>query len=162
MEIKEIIVPENWEIIIEDGVVTFKEKKWTPPRSWEEFCKCNPIKAGETFIDCTENSDPITEASYSIGKGRKDKYWCISKEEAEAFLAFMQLRQLRKAWVEDWKQPNSKQAIGAILYNRDKEEVVVDFSNFWSGISLSFPTVEMAREFFDCFKDLCETAKILL
>lgn len=161
MEIKEIIVPENWEVFIEDGIATFR-KKQTPPRSWEEFCKTNPIKHGEAYIGI--NSD-VHIANLSIESERDpntNKSWCISKEEAEAFLALMQLRQLRKVWVDGWKQPNSEQLTAVICYNRDKEKVEVNSGHFWSGMNLSFPRVKMAQEFFDCFKDLCETAKILL
>lgn len=88
--------------------------------------------------------------------------WCVSKEEAEAFRALMQLRQLRKAWVGDWEQPSSKTYIAVIAYNINYKEVVVDTGNYWSNMTLSFPTKEMAKDFFNCFRDLCETAKILL
>ena len=88
--------------------------------------------------------------------------WCVSKEEAEAFLALMQLRQLRKAWVGDWEQSSSKTYIAVIAYSINYKEVVVDIGNYWSNMTLSFPTKEMAKDFFNCFRDLCETAKILL
>ena len=50
---------------------------------------------------CIENIGPNygTDPRNSI----LDKNICISKEETEAFLALMQLRQLRKAWVDDWE-----------------------------------------------------------
>ena len=91
-----------------------------------------------------------------------DKNYCISLVEADAFLALMQLRQLRKAWVGVWEQPNSATEIAVIEYNNDEKELVTTFGNFWVSITLSFPTLKMAKEFLECFRDLCETAKSLL
>ena len=74
----------------------------------------------------------------------------------------MQLRQLRKAWVGDWEQPSSRICIAAIAYNINNTEVVVETGKYWSNMILSFPTKEMAEDFLNCFKYLCEKAKILL
>ena len=84
------------------------------------------------------------------------------KEEAEAFLALMQLRQLRKAWICDWEQPNSHSIVYVIKYDLDTNKVRLASGNFWGSCTLSFPILEMAKEFLNCFRDLCETAKILL
>lgn len=88
-----------------------------------------------------------------------DKNLCTSKEEAEAFLALMQLRQLRKAWVGNWKPVNNKSytAISATASDRIETWEFINTSK-----PLSFPTKEMAKDFLDCFQGLCETAKILL
>lgn len=154
-----IQIPDNCELIKDGNTYVVKERKQTPPRSWEEFCKRYPIKKGETFIDtCGNIQARTTESERHICVSRN---WCVSKEEAEAFLALMQLRQLRKAWIGDWKQPKGK-SIGAITYSIDEDKIVVSYLTFWSNIILSFPTQLMANEFLGCFKDLCETAKILL
>lgn len=161
MEIKEIIVPENWEVFIEDGVATFKEKKQVPPRSWEEFCENYPRTRDEYFIG--DNSK--IEEVYNITHPRDaidDKNICTSKEEAEAFLALMQLRQLRKAWVGDWKQPDNHSITYVIKYDLDTNKVRLSSGNFWNSCNLSFPDYKMAEDFLTCFRDLCETAKILL
>lgn len=50
----------------------------------------------------------------------------------------------------------------AIAYDINKTEVIVEVGNYWSNMTLSFPTKEMAEDFLNCFRDLCETAKILL
>lgn len=74
------------------------------PHSWEEFCENYPIQDSEYFI--TTNSDIVNyHESFSDfhRMADKDRNICISEQEAEAFLALMQLRQLRKAWVGDWK-----------------------------------------------------------
>lgn len=156
-----ILIPGNCELIKDGNTYIVKEKKQTPPRSWEEFCKRYPVTKDEAII---YNCGGVTPASFSIGKlrGVEDgKCWCSSKEEAQAFLALMQLRQLRKAWVGDWEQPKGK-SIGAITYSIDEDKIVVSYLTFWSNIILSFPTQLMANDFLNCFRDLCETAKPLL
>lgn len=131
--------------------------KQTPPRSWDEFCMKYPIKNGESYIATSSN---IYSVHYDC-KERYSKSWCTSKEEAEAFLALMQLRQLRKAWVRDWEQPKGNSCAG-IFYSMSEDKITVFFDRFWSNITLSFPTKEMAKDFLSCFRDLCETAKNLL
>ena len=155
-----IQIPDNCELIKDGDTYIVREKKQGPPRSWEEFCENYPVKKGESYII------NLTDSTYIVPedcRGRRlSKTWCISKEEAKAFLALMQLWQLRKAWVGDWEQPSSRICIAAIAYNINNTEVVVEASNYWSNMILSFPTKEMAEDFLSCFRDLCETAKILL
>ena len=160
-----IQIPDNCELIKDGDTYIVKERgnklqKKEPPRSWEEFCKNYPRTTYEHFI-CDDSS--IEQICNTIHPRHPewDKNTCTSKEEAEAFLALMQLRQLRKAWVGDWEQPKGK-PIGAITYSIDEDEIVVSYLTFWSNIILSFPTKEMAEDFLNCFRDLCETAKILL
>lgn len=158
MEIKEIIVPENWEVFIEDGVATFKEKKLLHPRSWEKFCENYPRTKDEYFI----SNDSSINQVFNTDKPRNataDKNICISKEEAEAFLALMQLRQLRKAWVGGWEPLVGKETFGVIHPLNNELRVATNLS---CGRSLYFPTCEIAEDFLNCFRDLCETAKILL
>ena len=155
-----IQIPDNCELIKDGDTYIVKEKKQEPPRSWEEFCEKFPIKPEECLID----TDSDILEGYYVGKRKEinDRYFCINKKEAEAFLALMQLRQLRKAWVGDWKQPSSKTFIAVIAYNVNYKEIAVDTGNYWSNMILSFPSKEMAEDFLNCFRDLCETAKILL
>ena len=155
-----ITIPDNCELVKEGNTYVIKERNFKP-KSWEEFCKNFPINPEECFID----TDSEVSEDFSSDKKRneiEDRVLCINKKEAEAFLALMQLRQLRKAWVGIWEQPNSNVKIAAILYSVNKQEVMVDYGNFWRSNVLSFPTEEMAQEFLECFRDLCETAKILL
>lgn len=50
-----------------------------------------------------------------------DKNICISSKEAEAFLALMQLRQLRRAWIGDWNYDvSSSQFLYAICHLRNE------------------------------------------
>lgn len=160
-EIK-ITIPDNCELIKEGNSYIIKEK-YTYPKSWEEFCDQYPITDQEYFIDASSAIGNITDTLRRLDRKRRidaDRNMCISKKEAEAFLALMQLRQLRKAWVGDWKP--SEENYYAICYSiyEEDEPVVARYSTIKT--VLSFPTEEMAEEFLECFRDLCETAKILL
>lgn len=158
MEVK-IQIPDNCELIKDGDTYIVKEKKLTPPRSWKEFCKNYPITSKEYFIN---GNSYIYQCNSCRREVEGDRNSCTSEEEAKAFLALMQLRQLRKAWVGDWKQPNSHSIVYVIKYDLDTNKVRLASGNFWGSCTLSFPTLEMAKEFLNCFKDLCETAKILL
>ena len=158
MEVK-IQIPDNCELIKDGDTYIVKEKKQKPPRSWEEFCEANPINKGEAYIN---GDSVILLANFNVGTKRftdTDKSWCTSKEEAEAFLALMQLRQLRKAWVGGWEPLVGKETFGVIHPLNNDLKVATNLS---CGRSLSFPTYEIAEDFLNCFRDLCETAKILL
>ena len=152
-----IQIPNNCELIKDGDTYIVREKKQGPPKSWEEFRKRYPV---------TKNEYCIKEPGYTLGAGtnfetRNCATWCTSEEEAEAFLALMQLRQLRKAWVGDWEQtPHNN--IGYILYDIEISCFKIGYGEFSCFVTLSFPTKEMAGDFFNCFKDLCETAKPLL
>jgi len=156
-----IQIPDNCELIKDGDTYIVKEKKQRPPRSWEEFCERYPITEKEVYI----NSHSVILPAGTFAHTNRDitvgKSWCISREEAEAFLALMQLRQLRKAWIGDWEQtPHNN--IGYILYDIRTSEFKVGFGGFSCFITLSFPTKEMAEDFLSCFRDLCEKAKTLL
>ena len=149
-----IQIPDNCELIKDGDTYIVREKKQGPPRSWEEFCEKYPTKNGEAYIStngevvllCVDNSS------------RAGTNWCTSKEEAEAFLALMQLRQLRKVWVEDWK-PTSD-GYYAITYCSDDRLSIAYYTA--TNKVMSFPSKEMTEYFLNCFGDLCETAKMLL
>lgn len=157
-EIK-ITIPDNCELIKEGDSYVVKEKK-NPPRSWEEFCKKYPLQKEEFYI--SSDSEVHTFGITKTRDSAVNKNYCVSKAEAEAFLALMQLRQLRKAWVGDWEQSEKQETIGVILCNRYSDTIEVNGGDYWCNVPLSFPTKEMAKDFFSCFKNLCETAKILL
>lgn len=159
MEVK-IQIPDNCELIKDGDTYIVKEKKKNDkPRTWEEFCENYPLRKDEFCI----SGGGIIKQVYSliIGKNRTYKNWCTSKQEAEAFLALMQLGQLRKAWVGDWN-PEIKKKYGIIYYSNLIRCFNTDFGIFDTPSLLTFPTKGMAEDFLNCFKDLCETAKILL
>ena len=157
MEVK-IQIPDNCELIKNGDTYIVKEKD-NKPRSWEEFCKNYPIKKGEVYIDEAshiENIGPnyITDQRDII----LDKNICTSEEEAEAFLALMQLRQLRKAWVGDWEYTYGK-TLGYITYSFRQKQILVDYGCAWRNPVLSFPTKEMAEEFQSVLKTYVKPLK---
>lgn len=155
-EIK-IQIPDNCELIKDGNTYIVKEKKQTPPRSWEEFCKKYPRTPHEYFIGDNSIIEQTCNATFPRYV-ESDKNVCISKQEAEAFLALMQLRQLRKAWVGDWEP--SRYAYYAIVCEIEDGLKIGPYEKL--NKSLSFPTQSMAVDFLNCFRDLCEIAKILL
>ena len=134
-----------------------KEKKQGPPRSWEEFCEKYPIQLDEVKLDSICNTYEFEKIT--IRRPHNDRNVYTSKEEAEAFLALMQLRQLRKAWVGDWEFSGDNECY-AIVYTFKSGFRIGFYENI--NKRLSFPTKEMAEDFLNCFTDLCEKAKILL
>jgi hypothetical protein len=138
------------------------EKQNELPKTWEEFCEKYPLKEEETFINSDSELNTVRE---SFGRRfrlcEEDKNLCTSREEAEAFLAFKQLRQLRKAYVKDWEpnwnMPEIKYVIKVIGGNCF-QVIEKDFEIS----SLSFPTYKLAQQFTINFKDLLEIAKPLL
>lgn len=153
-----ITIPDNCELIKEGNTYVIKEKD-TKPKSWREFCHNFRIKQKEYFIN---TDSAIIKYDATERREIEDRNLCVSPEEAEAFLALMQLRQLRKAWIGDWEQPKSSTKIGVVTHNINYDEIVADNGNYWTTMPLSFPTKEMAEDFIGCFRDLCKTAKILL
>jgi hypothetical protein len=137
------------------------EKQNELPKTWEEFCERYPFKAQEAFINSASKS--ITIGDYIDHKYRipdNDKNLCTSKQEAEAFLAFMQLRQLRKAYVKDWEPDwNCSLVKFCIIVGHNKMKVM---DSYFCQAPLSFPTEKLANQFLNNFKDLLEIAKPLL
>lgn len=157
MEVK-IQIPDNCELIKDGDTYIVKEKKSDKPRSWEEFCKSNPIKKGEAYILHTSSIKEPCEIIEGVRDINTDRNLCTSRKEAEAFLALMQLRQLRKAWVGDWNPSGDN--FYAIIFSIETGLKTGEYASTYR--ALSFPTPEMAEDFLDYFKDLCETAKMLL
>lgn len=135
------------------------EKQTELPKTWEEFCKINPIKMGECLMGSFSNIH-ITEAVGESRDADEDRNYYTSKQEAEAFLALMQLRQLRKAYVKNWEPIwNCTRDNYCIIVCQQK--LVIRERSVVSHV-LSFPTYELAEQFFNNFKDLLEIAKPLL
>lgn len=155
MEVK-IQIPDNCELIKDEGTYIVKEKD-NKPRSWEEFCDKYPILPSEYYFN---GRSIIFEVVMDAAPRDKilDRNVCTSKEEAEAFLALIQLRQLRKAWVGDWDyQISSQNYIPSIVCV--KESGIIITESIHNNV-LSFPTKEMVEDFLNCFKELCGEPKI--
>lgn len=151
-----IQIPDNCELIKDGDTYIVKEKKQGPPRSWKEFCENYPVKETECYFG---RRSEIYRAEKTLADYKRlDEDWCTSKEEADAFIALIKLRQLRKAWVGDWK-PSKSVPYWSIFSS--KSSLIIGI-NCASNRVLSFPTQIMAHDFIGCFRDLCETAKPLL
>lgn len=133
------------------------------PKTWDEFCDTYPVTNNEAILShnsviITFDEFPntsITERDPDVGRN-----FCTSLAEAEAFLAFIQLRQLRKAYVKDWEPDwDSNDPKYCIICDSNQFDVI----NFYHISSpLSFPTEVLANQFLTNFKDLLEVAKPLL
>lgn len=136
------------------------EKQKELPKTWEEFCERIPIKGKETFINSA--SDLVTLKDYTDRTFRlcgDDKNLCTSKQEAEAFLALMQLRQLRKAYVKDWEPDGTKGYWGIYLNHLGTIRIIDTITHLKV---LSFPTYKLAEQFAHNFKNLLKIANPLL
>lgn len=135
------------------------EKQNTLPKTWEEFCERNPITPDEYWIETVDSRycSSLKDRKRDINK---DKNVCVSLQEAEAFTALRQLRQLRKAYVKDW-EPDWTSSLDKYCINFRKDRFRI---TTWGHISnvLSFPTCGLAEQFLTNFKDLLEIAKPLL
>ena len=139
------------------------EKQNELPKTWEEFCERNPIKRGECWIECF-NGKILGLAHTTIeGKYRDpqmDKNMCTSMHEAEAVLALMQLRQLRKCYIGNWEPDwNCDSTKFCIIVDANRIRIT---DQYFCQKSLSFPTLNLANQFLTNFKDLLEIAKPLL
>lgn len=119
------------------------------PKTWEEFCENNPIKAEEAIV--TAGITPITP-----GRTRflhSDKCVLPNAAAAKAHRALMQLHQLRDCYRENTDSTYCYSIIRGVF-----DLVVVYGENRF----LSFPTKKMAEEFLSNFKDLIEEAGDLI
>ena len=163
MERKSIVIDIPDGMCIDESNSTFEKivfkRKDTKPRSWEEYCK--NFKGQYYYIQ--NNKDNIATSFIPNGYGLVSAYknYIPSKELAEAFLAMMQLMSLRQAWIGDWK-PNWSCGYSSnycVVGAGDHFDVCILGK---CRCALSFPTIEMAKDFINCFRDLLEIAKPLL
>lgn len=158
----EVEIPDNCEVIREDNIFKIVEKKEeiNLPMSWKEYCKNIPIQQNEYYINDYSAITCLCITRAVFRNSEADRNLLSSKEEAEAFLAFMQLRRLREEWVgnfePNWKEDDFYPAIIIDAYG----DIIVNTVN--APRVMLFPTIEMAKSFRKCFRELLETAKILL
>ena len=122
------------------------------PKTWEEFCKNNPIKDGEVAITTWGTMSQLKPNRKRISN--MDKCALPSISAAKAHLALMQLHQLRDCYrgnIDPYEcQYTIVRGLSGLI-------VVKDITAF-----LSFPTKKMAQEFLSNFKDLIEEAGDLI
>ena len=163
METKElkITIPEGYEIDKEKSTfekIVFKKKENTKPRSWEEYLELN---TGFDGAGINWNCGGVqTTGLHHRGKA------IVPTHLAQPFIAMMQLMSLRQAWIgnwePDWNEPdwNDETRVKWNIICLQNQVCLCDTQIKLR--ALSFPTIEMATDFMNCFKDLLEIAKPLI
>lgn len=153
----EIEVPDGYKAVYNKDTQKVEIVRVELPKSWEEYCKQNPIVDWEYFINERSEIDEIRKREKNP---ETDKSTIQTKDMAEAFIALMQLVQLRdcyrQGWTPNWSQPYKRYCIYC-EYNR-----VFPFDNTFNSRVLSFQSKEIRDEFLKNFKDLIEQAKELI
>lgn len=153
----EIEVPDGYKVEYNKDTQKVEIVRVELPKSWEEYCKQNPIVDWEYFINERSEIDEIRKREKNP---ETDKSTIQTKDMAEAFIALMQLVQLRdcyrQGWTPNWSQPYKRYCIYC-EYNR-----VFPFDNTFNSRVLSFQSKEIRDEFLKNFKDLIEQAKELI
>lgn len=150
-----INIPEGYEIDKENSTferIVFK-KKYTYPKSWEEFCANNKTINEEYFINVDSS---IIAMSYRDHRDcNKDRNICKTKEEVEAFLALMQLKRLWHEYVDNYSEKVKDHYYYFIdcLGCKNEFTVLYDLSSA-SKYLFKFPSKKLAEEFLNNFKDL--------
>ena len=150
-----IDIPEGYEIDKENSTferIVFK-KKCTYPKSWEEFCENNKITNKEYFIGTCSTITSIysrTDRAFST-----DRNLCKTEEEAEAFLALMQLQRLWHEYVDNYSgKVDDYYFIDFFTSINGCQCRVLPTCSVISKFIFKFPSRELAQEFLHNFKDL--------
>ena len=121
-------------------------------KSWEEFKKKYLKKQGYFYDEC----DMCIALTNNPTKASEQ----LTGDEAIAIKAFSKLLKLRRDWISnwnpDWKNAERKYCIVVVCTCFTITSYYSDHHTF------SFPTKEMATEFFNLFKDLFEQCKNLI
>ena len=154
----EIEVPEGHKAVYNKDTQKIEMVKVNLPKSWEEFCENNPIRWGETII--YNNSKEIMALGVGDNRDSSIKNILPNKETAEAFLALMQLVQLRDCYRQGWKPDWIMGGYNAVI-THGRHSLTSDY-NYWGNRILSFQTEGICYEFMENFRDLIEKAKELI
>ena len=135
----------------EQGLLKEKDSK---PRSWKEYSDIYEEKVGHYTNAADIDADAQCRACRCY-----DSF--VSEDEAKAFCALGKLIQLRDAWVGEWRPDwsSDKEYKWTIQYDCDDVHI---YPFFFVSRPLSFPTKDMAIEFFDAFSGLLGQAKMFL
>ena len=123
------------------------------PKTWEEFCKNNPVFAGEATLNSC-NGAVVSLPAKNTRHSLLDKCFLPSISAAKAHRALMQLHQLRDCYREN----TLSMYWYSIIMRGESDLIIVQDNNRF----LSFPTRELAEEFLSNFKDLIEEAGDLI
>ena len=124
------------------------------PKTWEEYYKQTKNSPSYYWNDCCK-----TSVMTSVFTGFYNEF--STEERVKQYVALGRLIQLRDYWVGDWKN-NSNNFVN-VIYNLNGEIKNMGLSHKQSlNFPLTFPTIEMAQKFVECFKDLIKEARPLI
>lgn len=150
-------IPEGYVIDKENSTNTNIVLKLIEPirvRTWEEYCK--KIRGKISYY--IDPSSGITLSTFGNCPFLSE---FETEEGVKAFEAYGKLIKLRKQWIGEWKPNWANESQRKYVIFNYAGEVVRDIS-LSTAHCLSFPTLEMREEFFECFKDYLEQAKDLI
>lgn len=153
----EIEVPDGYKAMYNEDTQKVEIVKVVLPKSWEEYCKQNPIVDWEYFIN--ERSE-IGEIRKRERNPETDKSTIQTKDMAEAFLALIQLVRLRDCYRQGWK-PDWKDEKNKFVIEMFDGKITTYWDNRRSRI-LSFQSIEVRDKFLENFRELIEQAKELI
>jgi len=152
-----IEIPEGFELKkVSDTEYKIVKKEKCLPKTWEEFCKLNPVRNNEYFIT---SGGKIDTTSSAIRCPDYDKNIFSSKEKAEAILALCQLIQLRDCYNDGWK-PDWKGASDKFAIELFEGKFIKNICAYRAEV-LVFKSKKLRDEFYNNFKDLIEKLKPL-
>lgn len=148
-----IDIPEGYEIDKRNSTferIVFK-KKCAYPKSWEEFCENNETTNKEYFIgwDSQVMTSCIKNKDYD-----KDRNLCKTEEEAEAFLALIQLKRLWHEYVDNYSEKVDNYYYIDRFSSVDSCDFKVSEVCSRRKYLFKFPSRELALEFLNNFRDL--------
>ena len=156
----EIEVPEGKKAVWKDGRVYFIDKQPELPKTWEEYCKANPLYTEEYYIGGNSEIVPFRKSVIGERDDTLERNLLATEEDAKAYLALMQLHRLRdcyrQGWEPDYEEISQKWAIEK--YANTLEIACPIHSNAF----LTFQTKELAKQFLANFRDLIEQAGDLI
>lgn len=157
----EIDVPDGYKAVYNEDtqrviIIKIEKPNVELPKSWDEFCKNNPVKKNEYLID--RNGEIICATKKHRNTNLKNIL--PNKETAEAFLALMQLVQLRDCYRQGWKPDSIMGGYNAVI-THGKYNLTSDYY-YWGNRILSFQTENISEDFLANFRDLIYKAKELI
>ena len=152
-----IDIPEGYEIDKENSTferIVFK-KKYTYPKSWEEFCKNEPTTYEEYYISLDSHINKVISDDQPRNYNG-DRNLCKTEEEAEAFLALMQLKRLWHEYVDNYPEKvDDCYCITCVCSSNGNDFSILYIGSATYNMDLfKFPSKELAEEFLYNFKDL--------
>lgn len=138
-----------------------KDELHPVPCTWEEYCENAYGKF--YYIDFGRIHGYTIEPNIGGLDTVSGAELLPSYELTEAVLTFEKLLILRNAWIKDWTPDWSDEKQEKYYLKWCFKNVSVFPHTYADGANevMSFPTIEMARKFKDCFSDFLTTAKNL-